>query len=133
MGYEEPLLFVNSPVIVKHVYVPQIEEESTSVFEPEIRQLQETSATTLASEKSAVEKSAVDPRIRQISDYLASPFRRELYQPLEFLAGEQIVKGKILEVQDSALRIEETKSGIITDLSLDEVTDIRWKEQSFIP
>lgn len=139
MGYEKPLLFVDSPVIAKHVYVPllepQMEEESTSVFDPR-QQLPDSPSVSVSvqDKEEKVEPFVVKPEVQRIIDYLSVSFRRELYQPLEFVMDEQdTVKGKILEVNENTIRVELHKTGIITDLSAENLTEIKWRQQPFIP
>lgn len=135
LGHEEPLLFIKSPVIRKFVYTPVLLEESTSVFELAHTRQQERQVDSFvvdipkATEETTTEKT-MDPRIQRSLNYLNHPFRRELYQPLEVIMQEQVVKGKIHEVTDDLLwmKTEET----LISISIDDIQEIHWKQQSFI-
>lgn len=139
MGYEKPLLFVDSPVISEHVYVPaaepeiEEEEESTSVFDPR-HHLPDPPVVIAQGQGNAIELDEVKPDIQKIIDFFSASFRRELYQPLEFVTAEQeTVKGRLLEINENKLRVELVETGIITDLSAEDLIEIKWRQQPFIP
>ncbi|MDV6376903.1 hypothetical protein ORD22_01315 [Sporosarcina sp. GW1-11] len=129
MRHEEPLLFVNSPVIRKYIYKPVPEEESTSVFEMEHTRNVERRIEPPVLDDPVKEKLLVIPHIQQNLEYLDHPFRKELYQPIEVVTDVQVIKGKIHEVDHNLLwmkKDEELISVVISD-----IRDIKWKQQSF--
>lgn len=118
MKERKPLLFIQSPVI--QAFQPPPREESTSLFEP-VRQLPR---------KPAVLETAVDEAIFARLEFLHEPFRRQIYCPLEIIAGEQTIKGKIHKLERNVLWMEQGDE--LTPIELSRIQDIQWKQQSFI-
>lgn len=135
MNEEKPLLFIDSPVIQKFFYSPSAEEESTSfedestsVFEPEHTRKKDRVIELPGVDNGEITEPA-DSRIRQNIEYLHHPFRKELYQPLEFITENETFKGKVYQVDGGTLLLEQ--DGNIIEVKISDVLDIRWKQQSF--
>ncbi|AXH98521.1 hypothetical protein DV702_01625 [Sporosarcina sp. PTS2304] len=129
MSQKKPLLFVNSPVIRKHVYKPLPEEESTSIFEIEHTREEVHLQQPSIDDMSIEEDMLTNPQIQPILYYLDHPFRKELYQPIEVITKDQVIKGKIHELDSSLLWM--MKDHELISIALGEITDIKWKQQSF--
>ncbi|MEV9640505.1 hypothetical protein ABZ756_07385 [Mammaliicoccus sciuri] len=130
MRNEEPLLFIKSPVIRKFMCTPTVEEESTSVFEMEhtreAERVIELPQLVVSDEEVSVE---VNPYIQKNLDYLVHPFRKELYQPIEIVTEERVVKGILEELKDDVLWMKEGED--LTSITIHDIRDIKWKQQSF--
>ena len=128
MRKEEPLLFIQNPVIRKFIYKPMIvEEESTSIFEMEnVRE----EAPAVIEEVKEEQSSVTELNIQHRLDYLNHPFRKELYQPIEIVTEAKVVKGKIHEIQDGLLLIKENEE--LTSVAIRDIQEIKWKQQSFL-
>lgn len=136
MRHEKPLLFISSPIIRKYRYVPIVEEESTSVFEPEhARGLERPEVLPVTESLSAQESPEVQQEllaaqlIRQRLEYLQHPFRKELYAPLEIITVKGSIKGKLHDLENEVVWINSDKE--ITTVRIEEILDILWKQQSF--
>ncbi|WP_153731986.1 hypothetical protein [Sporosarcina obsidiansis] len=134
MRHVEPLLFIKNPVIVKYLYTPVIEEESTSVFEmessKEVERIIDSSVLQVKKEEEKLVE--INPKIQERLDHLNHSFRKELYQPIEIVTKEKVVRGKIHEVTDGLVLIKEGNEEEFTSIAIHDVTDIRWKQESFI-
>ncbi|PIC84986.1 hypothetical protein CSV72_15955 [Sporosarcina sp. P20a] len=136
MRHEKPLMFISSPVIRKYRYTPIVEEESTSVFEPEhSRELERPEVLPVPESLSAQESPEIQQEllathlIRQRLEYLQHPFRKELYAPLEIITIKGSVKGKFHDLENEIVWINSNKE--ITSVRIEEILDILWKQQSF--
>ncbi|PIC97980.1 MULTISPECIES: hypothetical protein [unclassified Sporosarcina] len=139
MRHEKPLMFISSPVIRKYRYTPIVEEESTSVFEPEHSRELERPEVLPVPESLSAQESQESPEIqqellathliRQRLEYLQHPFRKELYAPLEIITIKGSVKGKFHDLENEIVWINSNKE--ITSVRIEEILDILWKQQSF--
>lgn len=117
--------------------VEVVKDESTSIYwsgnDPELMEqnesLQEESVPLKA--KEASEDSPVVKRLR----YLAEPFPRNAYRPLQFLVNGQLLTGGISAMTDSQIAIEvkqESKDlNEIRTLNLQEIEEVFWKGTPF--
>ncbi|PIC71630.1 hypothetical protein CSV77_00010 [Sporosarcina sp. P16b] len=136
MRNEKPLLFISSPIIRKYRYIPIVEEESTSVFEPEHSRGSEGPVVLPVTENVSVQESpeienelVATQLIRQSLEYLHHPFRKELYAPLEIITEKGSIKGKLHGIENEVVWINSNKE--ITSVRMEEILDILWKQQSF--
>ncbi|MBD7907334.1 hypothetical protein H9659_03145 [Sporosarcina sp. Sa3CUA8] len=117
--------------------VEVVKDESTSIYwsgnDPELMEqnesLQEESVPLKA--KEASEDSPIVKRLR----YLAEPFPRNAYRPLQFLVNGQLLTGGISAMTDSQIAIEvkqESKDlNEIRTLNLQEIEEVFWKGTPF--
>lgn len=124
---EEPLLFIQNPVIRKFIYTPVVEEESTSIFEMENVREEEPSISEEVKEE---QPSVMDPTIQHRLEFLNHPFRREIYQPIEIVTEAKVFKGKIHEMKDGLLLMKENEE--LTSVEIRDIQEIKWKQQSFV-
>ncbi|WP_301107785.1 hypothetical protein [Sporosarcina sp.] len=127
MRKEEPLLFIQNPVIRKFVYKPMMEEESTSVFEMENAREEVPAAIEELQDE---QPSVANPDIQHRLDFLNHQFRRELYQPIEIVTEANVIKGKIHDMKDGLLLMMENEE--LTSIEIKDIQEIKWKQQSFV-
>lgn len=97
----EPMLFVQGPPVFIRVVVT--DEESTSVFTMNMEESAEPDAVEEVKVPSVVKaKSSVLRRIH----YLDGAFQREIYRPLQFVIGDEILKGSIDKVEGETVLID---------------------------
>lgn len=131
MRKEEPLLFIQNPVIRKFIYTPVVEEESTSIFEMEnVREDVQEDVRPETEEVIEEQPSAVNLNIQHSLDFLNHSFRKELYQPIEIVTEEGVNKGRILEIKDGYLSMQENDETI--SIEIKDIQEIKWKQQSFV-
>ncbi|GKV66002.1 MULTISPECIES: hypothetical protein [Sporosarcina] len=131
MRKEEPLLFIQNPVIRKFIYTPAVEEESTSIFEMEnVREDVQEDVRPETEEVIEEQPSAVNLNIQHSLDFLNHSFRKELYQPIEIVTEEGVNKGRILEIKDGYLSMQENDETI--SIEIKDIQEIKWKQQSFV-
>ncbi|WP_191688480.1 hypothetical protein [Sporosarcina gallistercoris] len=135
ISLQVPLLFIDGSPMVSIVEV--VKDESTSIYwsgnDPELMEqnesLQEESVPLKA--KEASEDSPIVKRLR----YLAEPFPRNAYRPLQFLVNGQLLTGGISAMTDSQIAIEvkqESKDlNEIRTLNLQEIEEVFWKGTPF--
>lgn len=117
--------------------VEVVKEESTSIYwsgnEPELmeqnEQLQEATVPQQVIEATG------DSRLVKKLRYLAEPFPRNAYRPLQFLVNGQLLTGGISAMTDSQIAIEvkqESKDmDEIRTLDLQEIEEVFWKGTPF--
>lgn len=111
------------PVYVK---VSILEEESTSVFVPNVVSEWETVDIQPSNQ---TESHVVNPTIMNKIRYLSKPFQKQAYKPLQFMIEGGIVKGAIQKVEDNILWIEADDS--ITEVEIAKIEDVLWRGQPF--
>lgn len=122
ISYKEPLLFVQGPPIF--IKVIATDEESTSIF--------------LLHEEETVEDVENDPVVKEDSSmrrriaYLGQGFQREVYGPLQFVVGDELLKGRIAKIEGETVFIDlegEEEKVIATELA--SIQEILWRGQPF--
>lgn len=128
-----PLLFIDGPPLTTIVQIEK--EESTTIYwKPETDKKLEDE-----SEASAVESTTADFHedsevVRKIR-YLAEPFPRTAYRPLQFLVNGQLLTGGIVGLSGSEIAVEVTEESQsleeIRTLDLRTIEEVFWKGQPF--
>lgn len=125
------------------IRVDVMDEESTSVFVPNVEDLEESEiiegeveldqAETdqqQAEPEEAELESQVDASILRRIAYLEGGFQKEAYQPLEFKTAENTHKGTIAKVDGETLYVDLEKEGTIA-VALREIEEIFWRGKPF--
>ncbi|MDW0111413.1 hypothetical protein [Sporosarcina aquimarina] len=144
-----PLLFIDGPEMVTIFEVSK--EESTSIYwvgnDPELVEatdeepvkeevsrnwnVQETSVPLSEQLPDARLESSVTKKLR----YLAEPFPRTAYRPLQFLVNGQLLTGGIESLSGSQVAIEVTNESKdmneVRMLDLQEIEEVFWKGSPF--
>ena len=124
-------MFIDSPPMVSIVAIDK--EESTSIFwsgnESEV-----TSENEEVIPPTALLEPVDTPVIRKLR-YLAEPFPRSAYRPLQFAVNGQLLTGGIASVTDSTIAIEVSEESKETNdirtLDLREIEEVFWKGSPF--
>ena len=128
ISYNEPMLFVQGPPVFTRVFVA--DEESTSVFilneeEPvELDVLEKVENQSDVKAKSSVKRSII---------YLEGAFQREIYRPLQFVIGDEIIKGTIGKVEGETVLIDlhgEDKGIVAVEIAT--IEEILWRGHSIL-
>ena len=136
----EPLLFVKGPPVFIKVVVK--DEESTSVFvgnEDKLevvgevaREVLENQDIQVMQENPRVTKKA-NPSIVRSIHYLGSPFARQAYRPLQFVLGEETLKGTIEKIDGETLVIEMTEGEKeVVSIEMATIKEILWRGDPFL-
>ncbi|WJY28923.1 hypothetical protein [Sporosarcina trichiuri] len=132
-----PLLFIDGPPLTTVVQIEK--EESTTIYwkpepEPETdKKLEDESEASAVKSQTAdfYEDSEVVRKIR----YLAEPFPRTAYRPLQFLVNGQLLTGGIVGLSGSEIAVEVTEESQsleeIRTLDLRTIEEVFWKGQPF--
>ncbi len=140
MFRNEPLLFVQGPPV--YIKVITKDEESTSVFvtnEDESQVIaqdnsEEKEQQTIQElqEEQPLQKMP-DPSIIRRINYLGSPFARQVYRPLQFVIGEEKVKGIIEKINGETLVVEKTEGEKeLVALEIRTIEEILWRGEPFL-
>ena len=115
-------------------------EESTSIYwsSQEVNveaEVEDTGKNNAISDSSALEQERLDSTVVKKLRYLAEPFPRSAYRPLQFAVNGQLLTGGIASVTDSQIAIEVTEESKethdIRTLDLDEIEEVFWKGSPF--
>ena len=142
----EPLLFVHGPPVYNKIRI--IVEESTSVFVLNEEALEESIVTERKEQKEQEEqkeqkeqekhdvtqslKVADSSVIRRII-YLGSPFPRQVYQPLQFVMGDETLTGIIEKIDGDTVLIEidEGEKEFVA-VEIGRIEEILWRGNPFV-
>lgn len=140
MFRNEPLMFVQGPPV--YIKVTIKDEESTSVFvtnedesqviAQDIQEEKEQQTIQELPEEQPLQK-IPDPSIIRRINYLGSPFARQVYRPLQFVMGEERVKGTIDQINGETLVIEKTegeKEHVAIEIR--KIEEILWRGEPFL-
>lgn len=144
----EPLLFVHGPPVF--IKVAFLVEESTSVFilngeESEVssemkQEEQKVQVEQMFQEKQKVQEKQVEAPVQKVTDpsisrrimYLATPFPRQVYQPLEFVLGDETLIGIIENVEGETITIEiEEGDKEFVSVDMGSIEEILWRGNPF--
>lgn len=140
MFQNEPLMFVQGPPV--YIKVITKDEESTSVFgtnEEELKIIgevtgveQEQPETPELLEKGKIE-TAINPSIIRRINYLGTPFARQVYRPLQFVIGEERVKGTIEKIDGETLIVEKDEGEKeVVAIEIGTIEEILWRGDPFL-
>lgn len=117
------MLFVDGPPIFIRVVVR--DEESTSVFMMSEEQLEETEEQIVLLEDSNLE---IDVSVLKRVLYLDGAFQRAIYKPLQFISGNEILKGSIHKIEGETVFIDlhGENEGMVA-LEIASIDDILWR------
>ncbi len=123
--------------------VEVVKEESTSIYwsgnDPELMEQNEHSQEETVPQEDIVLQQVIEatvesPVVKRLR-YLAEPFPRNAYRPLQFLVNGQLLTGGISAMTDSQIAIEvkqESKDmDEIRTLDLQEIEEVFWKGTPF--
>lgn len=136
ISLNEPLLFVHGPPVFIRVAVTE-EDESTSVFVPnglefeleEFEDFEEFYERDPEMEEIPV---AINPSIAPKIAYLASPFQRQVYRPLQFIVGDETISGEIKQIDgDKVLIAVEKEKDLVVPLDINMIKEILWRGMPF--
>jgi len=125
----EPLLFVDGPPVFIRVVVT--DEESTSVFTPIMEEeLEQFDAMDLEVNEEVNEE--VNPSIMRRIAYLEGAFQKEIYQPLQFNVGDEMLTGAIDRIDGDTLFIvlRGTDKEIMA-VEINTIEEILWRGKPF--
>lgn len=140
MFRNEPLMFVQGPPV--YIKVTIKDEESTSVFVTNEDESQVVAQDGLeeieqqviqeVQEEQPLQKMP-DPSIIRRINYLGSPFARQVYRPLQFVMGEEKVKGTIEKIEGETLIIEmaEGEKEFVA-IEMGRIEEILWRGNPFV-
>lgn len=135
----EPLMFVQGPPVFIRVVVK--DEESTSVFVENQDDLgvvgeadkivQRRQEVLEIPEKREISKVA-NPSIPRKIHYLGTPFARQVYRPLQFVLGDETIKGTIQKIDGETLIIEMTEGEKeFVAVEIGKIDEILWRGDPF--
>lgn len=133
----EPLLFVNSPVIVQRIVIPTVKEESTSVFEMSHEKEAERIAEPIVKveadalpEQDQPVRVPVSPLLNML-EYLSGSFQKQVYQPLEIVCTDQVVKGSVYAMEGETLWFKQMGEEELLPIELHDIQDVHWRGLPF--
>jgi hypothetical protein len=129
----EPLLFVNGPPVFIKVAIEV--EESTSVFILNVEELEE-SVEIEQEERAEHEETnslkVTDPTVIRRIMYLATPFPRQVYQPLQFVLGDETLTGIIEKIEGNTVLIEiDEGDKEFVAVEMGSIDEILWRGTPF--
>lgn len=135
ISLQVPLLFIDGPPMVSVVEV--VKDESTSIYwsgnETELMKADDQEKEEAVPQQ--VYEATMDSPVVKRLRYLAEPFPRNAYRPLQFLVNGQLLTGGISAMTESQIAIEvhqESKDiDEIRTVNLTEVEEIFWKGTPF--
>lgn len=123
----EPLLFVDGPPVFIKVAI--IVEESTSVF---ILNNEEQSVLENEEQVSVAEVLPANPGIQRKVIYLSNSFRRQAYQPLQFVLEEETLSGRIEKIEQGTVWIDlEGAIHEIIAVEMGKIEEVLWRGKPF--
>jgi len=123
----KPLLFVDGPPVFIKVAI--IVEESTSVL---ILNNEEQSVLENDEQESVVEALPVNPGIQRKVIYLSNSFRRQAYQPLQFVLEEETLSGAIAKIDQGTVWIDlEGDTHDIIAVEMGKIEEVLWRGKPF--
>lgn len=123
----KPLLFVDGPPVFIKVAI--IVEESTSVF---LLNNEEESVVENEEQLSVTEVVPVNPGIQRKIIYLSNSFRRQAYQPLQFVLEEETLAGTIEKIEEETVWIDlEGVNHEIIAVEMGKIEEILWRGKPF--
>jgi len=123
----KPLLFVDGPPVFIKVSINV--EESTSVF---IINNEEQSVLENEEQVSVTEALPVNPDIQRKILYLSSSFRRQAYQPLQFVLEEETLSGTIEKIEEETVWIDlEGANHEIIAVEMGKIEEVLWRGKPF--
>lgn len=132
----EPLLFVNGPPV--YIKVSVTVEESTSVFmlnsDEQIESVKEEQLDLREQEQVKVLEAlpSTNPVIQRKINYLSHSFRRQAYQPLQFVMKEETVTGAIGKIEEETVWIELTgEHQEMIAVEMGEIEEVLWRGKPF--
>ncbi|HJF32690.1 MAG TPA: hypothetical protein K8V56_13080 [Sporosarcina psychrophila] len=124
----EPLLFVDGPPIFIKVAITV--EESTSIF---ISTSEERPVAEYEEQVSVVEALPVDPIMQRKVIYLSNSFRRQAYQPLQFVMEDETVTGTIEKVEEETVWIGlGGENDEVVAVEMAKIEEILWRGKPFV-
>ncbi|MBO0585990.1 hypothetical protein [Sporosarcina sp. E16_8] len=123
----KPLLFVDAPPIFIKVAI--IVEESTSVF---ILENEEQSVLENEEQVSVTEALPTNPGIQRKIIYLSNSFRRQAYQPLQFVLEEETLSGTIEKIEEETVWIDlEGAEHKLIAVEIGKIEEVLWRGKPF--
>lgn len=123
----KPLLFVDGPPIFIKVAITV--EESTSVF---LLNSEEQSMLENEEQVSVAEALPVNPGIQRKIIYLSNSFRRQAYQPLQFVLEEETLSGTIEKIEEETVWIDlEGADQEIIAVEMGKIEEVLWRGKPF--
>lgn len=123
----KPLLFVDGPPVFIKVAI--IVEESTSVF---LLNNEEQSMLENEEQVSVTEALPVNLDIQRKIIYLSNSFRRQAYQPLQFVLEEETLSGTIEKVEEETVWIDlEGANHEIVAVEMGKIEEVLWRGKPF--
>ncbi|MEK4711530.1 hypothetical protein MKY15_02100 [Sporosarcina sp. FSL K6-1540] len=123
----KPLLFVDGPPVFIKVAI--IVEESTSVF---LLNNEEESVVENEEQISVTEVVPVNPGIQRKIIYLSNSFRRQAYQPLQFVLEEETLSGTIEKIEEETVWIDlEGVNHEIIAVEMGKIEEVLWRGKPF--
>jgi hypothetical protein len=129
----EPLLFVHGPPVFIKIAITV--EESTSVFKLNEEALEvsgETERKEQAKQEETKSLKAADPTVIKRVMYLSTPFPRQVYQPLQFVIGNETLTGIIEKIEGNTILIEIDKGdNEFVAVEMGSIDEILWRGTPF--
>ncbi|MEK4406644.1 MULTISPECIES: hypothetical protein [Sporosarcina] len=123
----KPLLFVDGPPVFIKVAI--IVEESTSVF---LLNNEEELVVENEEQISVTEVVPVNPGIQRKIIYLSNSFRRQAYQPLQFVLEEETLSGTIEKIEEETVWIDlEGVNHEIIAVEMGKIEEVLWRGKPF--
>lgn len=127
ISHNEPLLFVHGPPVFIRIDIT--DEESTSVFVSNGEELTELNDAVLEEVQTPV---LANPSIRKKITDLGKPFQRQIYRPLKFVIGDEIVSGGIEKVDGETVVIElDGEKDVIIAVEISTIEEVIWRGKPF--
>lgn len=125
--HNEPLLFIDGPPIVIRELTTV--EESTSVFVSNQAVEEEESKTN---EEEIQSVALVNPSIVKKLTELSEPFHRQVYKPLTFIAGDELLRGKVQKVEGEIVYIElDHEKDTVLPVDISKIQKVLWRGEPF--
>ncbi|MCZ2258979.1 hypothetical protein [Sporosarcina sp. G11-34] len=129
--YNEPILFVHGPPVFIKAKVER--EESTSIFLLNTEEVVDSEGDVENEQEEVEPVTEGDPSIRSRIIYLSGDFRKEIYQPLQFQIGDEILKGIIDKVEgETVFIVLHGKEEEIVAVELTSIEEVLWRGQPFL-
>ena len=130
----EPLLFVHGPPVYNKITITV--EESTSVIMLNEEALEVSDVVErIEQEQQDVTQSleVADPSVIRRIVYLGSPFPRQVYQPLQFVMGDETLTGIIEKIEGETVLIEidEGEKEFVA-VEIGRIEEILWRGSPFV-
>jgi hypothetical protein len=130
----EPLLFVHGPPVYNKITITVEESTSVIMLNEEALEVSDVMERKEQEQQDVTQSLEVaDPSVIRRIVYLGSPFPRQVYQPLQFVMGDETLTGIIEKIEGETVLIEidEGEKEFVA-VEIGRIEEILWRGSPFV-